>query len=400
MNTKKILALILSAMIIFTALPAHSLADNPAFARGDVDRDGMVTVIDARSVLRIAMGLDGYDDEQAVLADINNDGSIKVADSRIILRIVLEIDSAEEYTLPGEEIAEKPDEEPTEDAGEESDVLMTITSDKSDVVVGDTFTITVYANNFSAEGIAAFQADIKYDTSLVKLVGDITKVSARDGGLEGIIEGAEIKEGHIAYGGITPNYFQYDSYSCFTATFEAIAEGEAVFDFVGGKKFEFFDESNNKKIATAEGCRIVVSENSNEEPTEPANKTEGYLTYEVSNGEATITGCDRDISGKLEIPATLGGYPVTEIGSLAFNELTELTEIMISASVTNINENSFNICSGIESIVVNDNNTKYYSSDNCLIERETNTLILGCRNSIIPDSVTKIGNHAFDGWLD
>ena len=49
------------------------------------------------------------------------------------------------------------------------------------------------------------------------------------------------------------------------------------------------------------------------------------------------------------------------------------------------------------SIVVSSQNQKYDSRDNCnaLIETATNTLILGCKNSSIPESVTRIGPDAF-----
>ena len=41
----------------------------------------------------------------------------------------------------------------------------------------------------------------------------------------------------------------------------------------------------------------------------------------------------------------------------------------------------------------------YDSRDNCnaIIEKETNTLIQGCKNTKIPSGVTEIGRYAFDG---
>lgn len=54
-------------------------------------------------------------------------------------------------------------------------------------------------------------------------------------------------------------------------------------------------------------------------------------------------------------------------------------------------------CSGLTSITVDSSNTVYYSGNNCIIEKSTKTLILGCKNSIIPDSVTSIGGYAFYG---
>lgn len=54
-------------------------------------------------------------------------------------------------------------------------------------------------------------------------------------------------------------------------------------------------------------------------------------------------------------------------------------------------------CNCIESIQVDKNNTIYDSRDHCnaIIETESNTLILGCKTTKIPDSVTSIGERAF-----
>ncbi len=55
-------------------------------------------------------------------------------------------------------------------------------------------------------------------------------------------------------------------------------------------------------------------------------------------------------------------------------------------------------CSSLETIVVNSGNTVYDSREGCnaIIETASNTLIAGCRNTIIPNSVTSIGSSAFD----
>ena len=51
-------------------------------------------------------------------------------------------------------------------------------------------------------------------------------------------------------------------------------------------------------------------------------------------------------------------------------------------------------------ITVDSNNTVYDSRNNCnaIIETSTNTLIVGCKTTTIPKTVTSIGNYAFYGY--
>ena len=85
---------------------------------------------------------------------------------------------------------------------------------------------------------------------------------------------------------------------------------------------------------------------------------------------------------------------VTSIGSYAFAYCDGLTSITIPDSVTLIGEGAFG-CSGLEHITVEKGNTAYRSVKDCLIEISTETLISGCKNSVIPDDVTSIGSCAF-----
>ena len=90
---------------------------------------------------------------------------------------------------------------------------------------------------------------------------------------------------------------------------------------------------------------------------------------------------------------------VTTILFCAFEGCSGLTSLSIPKNVRNIESCSFNCCGGLESITVDKNNTFYDSRDNCnaIIETKSNTLILGCCNTVFPDSVTKIGDYAFFG---
>ena len=88
---------------------------------------------------------------------------------------------------------------------------------------------------------------------------------------------------------------------------------------------------------------------------------------------------------------------VTSIGYLAFSECISLTSITIPNSVTSIGEGAFWYCSELINVVVESGNRVYDSRDNCnaIIETSSNTLIQGCKNTIIPNSVTSIGESAF-----
>ena len=89
---------------------------------------------------------------------------------------------------------------------------------------------------------------------------------------------------------------------------------------------------------------------------------------------------------------------VISIGDYAFTG-SILTSIMIPSSVTHIGQMAFFCCSSLASIFVSENNTKYDSRNNCnaIIETATNTLVSGCSNTSIPNSVTNIGENAFTG---
>lgn len=86
------------------------------------------------------------------------------------------------------------------------------------------------------------------------------------------------------------------------------------------------------------------------------------------------------------------------IGEL-FAAEANLKEVIIPASVTSIGERAFIGCDNLSKIVVDTNNETYNSFDNCnaIIETKSKTLIIGCKNSSVPETVTAIGEMAFQG---
>ena len=90
-------------------------------------------------------------------------------------------------------------------------------------------------------------------------------------------------------------------------------------------------------------------------------------------------------------------YSVEAIGDWVFFGCIDLTNLTISASVISIGEDVFSACTSLESIVIENANSIYDSRNNCnaIIETATNTLITGCKNTVIPNTVTSIGYSAF-----
>ena len=107
-------------------------------------------------------------------------------------------------------------------------------------------------------------------------------------------------------------------------------------------------------------------------------------------GRSAFTGC----SGLTEVTIP---NSVTSILFGTFEACSGLTSVTIGNSVANIEQYAFRNCRGIESIVIDSGNTIYDSRNNCnaIIETESNTLIQGCMNTEIPNSVTSIGSYAF-----
>ena len=93
------------------------------------------------------------------------------------------------------------------------------------------------------------------------------------------------------------------------------------------------------------------------------------------------------------------GNGVTSIGAWAFNSCDGLTGVLnIPSNVATIGEDAFVYCK-FDGIRVDPENPNFDSRNDCnaIIETSTNELTTGCKNTVIPNSVTAIGDNAFKG---
>ena len=149
-------------------------------------------------------------------------------------------------------------------------------------------------------------------------------------------------------------------------------------------------ESGNSVYDSRENCNAIIETATNKLMV-------GCQNTIIPNSITSIGGSAfRDCTGltSITIPNS-----VTFIGDYAFDGCSGLTSITIPNSVTSIGRSTFYGCTGLTSIIVADGNVKYDSRDNCnaIIETATNTLVAGCKKTIIPNSVTNIGSSAFSG---
>ena len=156
----------------------------------------------------------------------------------------------------------------------------------------------------------------------------------------------------------------------------------------------YYDLNNDDKTASVTYMGLYTSDNKDAYVGNiiiPESITYSGTTYSVTSiGDNVFWGCSGLTS--VTIPNS-----VSYIGKYAFASCSGLTSVTIPNSVSYIGKYAFASCSGLTSVTVDKNNGTYDSRNNCnaIIETSTNKLIVGCNNTIIPNSVTSIGEFAF-----
>ena len=87
------------------------------------------------------------------------------------------------------------------------------------------------------------------------------------------------------------------------------------------------------------------------------------------------------------------------VGTYAFANCSKLVTVNIAEGVTLVGNALFEGCNELSIISVAEGNAMYDSRNNCnaVIEKKTNKLVAACNQTVIPESVTAIGDYAFSG---
>ena len=204
------------------------------------------------------------------------------------------------------------------------------------------------------------------------------------------------------------------------------------------KERTFYECSSLKNIHIPEKCRKIAQEAfaycrgleeiSVPESVEEIDRSAFFkckklnkvnLNENVVLGTEAFAGCDNlaDAEGFVSVNNILFTYTqknsditiphnIKRISKGAFGKAVFVKSLYIPANIEVIEEISWYGCSSLicgfpelEEISVDVGNSTYTSTDNCLIENESNTLILGCKNSKIPKGIPKISRGAFAACL-
>lgn len=104
-------------------------------------------------------------------------------------------------------------------------------------------------------------------------------------------------------------------------------------------QIEEFEAANVFTATTIEGVEMTFKVISEEDKT-----------CQVGVGTNENRAVDKNVSGTLTIPEKANGYTVISIGSYAFRECKNLTNVVLPVGITSIGNSSFSNCTGLQYI--------------------------------------------------
>lgn len=113
----------------------------------------------------------------------------------------------------------------------------------------------------------------------------------------------------------------------------------------------------------------------------------GNFTYQVVGAEIVITDFPTGFSGAVEVPATIAGLPVTQIGHFAFADCTRITSVTMPDTVVSVGSRSFHNCQRLVSVSLSQGLVSIASTafENCH----------ALTSISLPSSLQSIGTQAF-----
>ena len=141
------------------------------------------------------------------------------------------------------------------------------------------------------------------------------------------------------------------------------------------------------KTVTVEKTGHSISGNSCVNCGQPAS--EGLVMVLISADEYTVSGIGTCTDTEILIPTTYNGLPVVSVEASAFLNNTAITSVVLPDSITSIGENAFNGCESLTSVTFGKN------SQLSSIGPGAFNYCHSLESITIPESVTSIGSDAF-----
>ena len=170
-------------------------------------------------------------------------------------------------------------------------------------------------------------------------------------------------------------------------------------------------DSNNPKYDSRENCNAII-ETATDKIIAACNTTVVPNTVKII-GQRAFAGCYKitalNLPNSVESIEYLGYYQCSKLADLVFPESMKsisanafdgcsgLTSVTIPKSVEYIGRAAFNFSERMERLVVDSENPRYDSRNDCnaIIETATNTLLIGCKYTVIPNEIRTIAEAAF-----
>lgn len=155
---------------------------------------------------------------------------------------------------------------------------------------------------------------------------------------------------------------------------------------------------------------ITSEENNTVEVTSPADKKDFYkdvvfipekVNYDGKEYTVTAIG-ERAFEYNYELLSIVMPNTIRSIKEFAFNGCISLKSLTISSAVSEIGDYAFMGLRSLEHLAVDSHNKTFDSRGDCnaIIRTRTNTLLVGCKATVIPDGVEVIAGNAFISCQD